>query len=106
MQPSEEMVEAAARADAEYDNKDWHTMGRIHRDRYTDRARRSLAAALATIKAEPVAWIDQNDLDAISFYWPMRVYPTDEMPGNAVPLYAAPLPEVSPSLIQEGGEDG
>lgn len=45
--PSPEMVERAARSDAAFDGRDFDRLGRVDRQRYLDRAQKSLAAALS-----------------------------------------------------------
>lgn len=47
---NDKAIEAAARSDAEFDGKDWPTMGRVNRERYMERCR----AALAALKAGDV----------------------------------------------------
>lgn len=45
---TDEMVEAAARSDAEFDKRGWLEMPKHERERYLARARKSLTAANAT----------------------------------------------------------
>jgi hypothetical protein len=47
MNVTDEMIEAAALSDAEFDGRNFMCMGRVDRDRYILRAKASLAAALS-----------------------------------------------------------
>lgn len=42
-------VEAAARSDADFDGRPWLSMGRVERERYIERSRRSLEPVLAEL---------------------------------------------------------
>lgn len=84
MQVTDEMIEAAAQSDAEFDKRGWLSMPRTERERYLARARESLTAANAAAW-RPIEELDKTDATRVilgiarhgrieevhvgSFYW-------------------------------------